>query len=269
MNNAAAASTLFLGHNGDWWDFWLMVSVVVLAPIAAGAIGLTTAGSIISHQREAEASRTALDRFKVETSGNVAVAHATGMKAGLSASNALAKLKDAEARIKEGEAKTADANARAAEANLRAAQLQTQLMPRRADFEKLTKGLAGQAQTPVEILFDRNVADAYPFATELFGDLRKLGWPAIIPERIPDEDPKGSDPSSANPEKLPKHFALGMQAWGISVLTKSDTEPKSLLNARDALADAIAFTTGEQTSCGTNEFVPAGTIRVLIGPRAM
>lgn len=30
-NANAAASTLFLGHNGDWCDFWLIVSLVAVA----------------------------------------------------------------------------------------------------------------------------------------------------------------------------------------------------------------------------------------------
>jgi hypothetical protein len=42
INSAnAAASTLFLGHNGEWWDFWLIASVV-FAALAAIAIGIAT-----------------------------------------------------------------------------------------------------------------------------------------------------------------------------------------------------------------------------------
>ena len=33
-----AASTVFLGHNGEWWDFWLIGSVA-FAALAATAIG--------------------------------------------------------------------------------------------------------------------------------------------------------------------------------------------------------------------------------------
>jgi hypothetical protein len=35
----AAVSTLFLGHNGEWWDFWLIMSVV-FAAAAAIAVGM-------------------------------------------------------------------------------------------------------------------------------------------------------------------------------------------------------------------------------------
>jgi hypothetical protein len=63
-NAKAAASNLFLGQNGEFWDFWLVASVV-LAAIAAIAIGITTTGSIVSHKREASASEEALERYKL------------------------------------------------------------------------------------------------------------------------------------------------------------------------------------------------------------
>lgn len=54
-SESAATSTLFLGHSGEWWDTWLIVSVVCAA-VAAIAIGVTTAGSIVTHSREAQAA---------------------------------------------------------------------------------------------------------------------------------------------------------------------------------------------------------------------
>jgi hypothetical protein len=74
INSAnAAASTLFLGHNGEWWDFWLIVSVIVAALVAT-TIGVTTAGSIISHKREAAASERTFDEYKLETGKKIAEA---------------------------------------------------------------------------------------------------------------------------------------------------------------------------------------------------
>ncbi len=89
MNSVSAAtSTLFLGHDGEWWDFWLVISVVVLAPIVAAFIGMATAGSIITHKREALAAQAALDRYKLETSGKIADAHTAGVAAGQKAGHA-------------------------------------------------------------------------------------------------------------------------------------------------------------------------------------
>jgi hypothetical protein len=58
----AAASTLFLGQNGEWWDFWLIGSLIFVA-LAAIAAGVTTTGSIVSHKREAAGAEVALERF--------------------------------------------------------------------------------------------------------------------------------------------------------------------------------------------------------------
>jgi hypothetical protein len=90
INSAnAAASTLFLSQNGEWWDFWLIISLIFVA-LAAAAAGITTTGSIISHKREAIAAEETLERFKIET----------------------------EDKITDSVARAAEANARAAEAKL-------------------------------------------------------------------------------------------------------------------------------------------------------
>jgi hypothetical protein len=81
-NANAAASTLFLGHNGEWWDFWLIASVIAAA-LSATAIGVTTVGSIISHKREATTAEEALDRYKLETGKQLAEAVARQKEAEL------------------------------------------------------------------------------------------------------------------------------------------------------------------------------------------
>jgi hypothetical protein len=78
----AAASSLFLGQNGEWWDFWLIVSVIVAAS-AAIAIGITTAGSIVSHKREATSAEVALELFKLQTERKISEANARAAEAKL------------------------------------------------------------------------------------------------------------------------------------------------------------------------------------------
>jgi hypothetical protein len=78
----AAASTLFLGHNGEWWDFWLIMSLVAVA-LAAIAAGVTTTGSIVSHKREAESAEVALERFKLQTEQKISEADARAAEAQL------------------------------------------------------------------------------------------------------------------------------------------------------------------------------------------
>jgi|NGEPerStandDraft_6_1074524.scaffolds.fasta_scaffold27770_3 hypothetical protein len=86
----AAASTLFLGHNGEWWDFWLIVSVIVAA-LAATVIGIATTGSIVSHKREAMAAEEALEKYKLEMGKQISTANAAGETAKADAAEATRK----------------------------------------------------------------------------------------------------------------------------------------------------------------------------------
>ena len=78
----AAASTLFLGQNGEWWDFWLIVSVIIAAS-AAIAIGIATTGSVVSHKREAASAESALEQFKLQTEEKISDANARAEEAKL------------------------------------------------------------------------------------------------------------------------------------------------------------------------------------------
>jgi hypothetical protein len=84
-------ATLFLGHDGEWWDYLLIVSLI-LAAAAAIAVGITTAGSIISHKREANAAEGALSRYKLQTEEKISEANAREKEAEL-------KLEELRARI--------------------------------------------------------------------------------------------------------------------------------------------------------------------------
>ena len=70
-----AASTLFLGHNGDWWDFWLIVSGICVA-MAATAAGVTSTGSLVAHKREALAAEQELTKYKLDTAKEISEANA-------------------------------------------------------------------------------------------------------------------------------------------------------------------------------------------------
>ena len=87
----AAVSTFFLGHNGEWWDFWLIVAVI-FAALSAGAIGIATAGSIVSHKRKALAAEVALEHFKLETEGKISDSNARAALAEKGAAEAALEL---------------------------------------------------------------------------------------------------------------------------------------------------------------------------------
>jgi hypothetical protein len=167
----AAASTLFLGQSGEFWDFWLIASVI-LAAIMAGAIGVTTMGSIVAHKREAAAAEKALAVFRISTA----------------------------AKISETDSHAASAASEAARANERAAQLtadnlalQTVLMPRHAGLFGINEapragfwfaGFQQWAGTKVLIQVVPGDPEAQNVANEIASVLAHFGWrPEFIDEK--------------------------------------------------------------------------------------
>jgi hypothetical protein len=243
INNAnAAASTLFLGHNGDWWDFWLIVTLVLTAIVAIG-VGVTTAGSLITHKREALAANVALTTFKSKTAGEIA-----------------------------------EANARQKEAELKLEQLRNFSGQRRVDREILKNELQGKPKAPVAIWYLPDSSDGYWFATGLFADLQTCGWQADFPIPIPDIDDQTVEKIMPGGPRLlsmlranPRAVNAGGQPSGMTVVGDGisgdtdapDTPFKALLNA---LAKSTFF--GVYGS-GASQFmpVPKGTLRIVISAK--
>jgi TolA-binding protein len=138
ITNANAATTiLFLGHNGEWWDSWLIVSVIVAA-LAAIAVCVTTAGSIISHTREATTAEEALERYKLETGKQLA--------------EATARQKEADQRIVESRERTAGLEVEAARLRLeldREIQKRAQRILTDEQRSAIREGLAGMKEIAI------------------------------------------------------------------------------------------------------------------------
>jgi len=145
----AAASTLFLGHNGEWWDFSLIIAGILVA-IAATAAVVATAGSIVAHKREAAASDEALERYKLGTAKGIA-----------------------------------DANARAAEAKLA---LEKFKEPRTLDPSSNTPLVAGLKKyegTRVDIIIQLSGPDSYGFGNNLATAFGFAKWKIKVWNSIP------------------------------------------------------------------------------------
>jgi hypothetical protein len=136
----AAASTLFLGHNGEWWDFWLIISVV-FAALAAIAIGITTTGSLVSLKREASAAEATLEKYKLET-----------------------------------EDKISDSTARAAEAKLQLENLRKRVGPRIIDRSVFGNMLKDGPIASVEIEYGAEDQDSWILAIQIRALLQQSGW---------------------------------------------------------------------------------------------
>jgi hypothetical protein len=89
-NESNTSSPLVFGHTGEDWDRWLLISLG-LAALAAVAVVGTTAGSIISHKREAERAEADLATYKLTVEGKVADAKREGIEAGKTAGNAMVR----------------------------------------------------------------------------------------------------------------------------------------------------------------------------------
>lgn len=135
MNSTeAAASTLFLGHNGEWWDFWLIMSLL-LAAAAAATVVVATSGSIISHKRESAAAEAALAAYKAQAGEQIAKADAGAATA-----------------IKEA----ALANERTEHERVERLKLEARLAPRRLtqkQHEMLASALKAEQPTPEIIIY--------------------------------------------------------------------------------------------------------------------
>lgn len=178
MNNTSAdASTLFLGHNGEFWDFCLILSVIAAAFVAA-AIGATTAGSVISHKREAAHAKTDFDKYKVDVGKNISDANDRVAAAKRDTSSALERIATLTADAEASRAAIAGANERAAEANLKAEaetvarlKLEAALSPRRIpplDVYKIMGQLGSAKDAEIDIIsYEYLDSDVGPLARTL------------------------------------------------------------------------------------------------------
>jgi hypothetical protein len=152
INSAnAAASTLFLGHNGEWWDFWLIFAVIVAA-LSAIAIGVATTGSIVAHKREAAAAEIALQTFKLDT----------------------------QEKISSADARAAEATKAAEAEKLERLKLEAKLAPRsltQKEQEAISASLTQFKDTSLDVfIYGGGSADALPLAGMISSALTKAGW---------------------------------------------------------------------------------------------
>jgi hypothetical protein len=186
-NTNAAASTLFLGHDGEWWDFWLVASVIIAA-LAAIAIGVATTGSIVSHKREAASADEALELFKLEMGKKTSEATADAARANESSELLRKETARLSADAEASRAAIADANARAFEAKLALEQFKADRSlteEQRARIVEKLKQFAGQSY----ILSGSADQEAIRFMRVLAPIFRDAGWqqlPSPSPITFPD-----------------------------------------------------------------------------------
>lgn len=125
----AAASTLFLGHNGEWWDFSLIIAGILVA-LAATAAVIATAGSIVAHKREAASAEQELGKYKLETEGKIKSAESAGETAKADAAKARSEIAESAKQTEQAKASAAEANRKAELERLERIKLEATVAPR-------------------------------------------------------------------------------------------------------------------------------------------
>lgn len=219
---------------------------VIAAAVVATAVGVTTAGSLLSHKREAALAEETLGQYKLETAKQLA-----------------------------------EANARQKEAELKLAQLRKLAGPREIDFDTLKDALEGKPKASVVIWYVPEVSDGYWFASRLFSALHMAGWEASWPQAVPqltkeDVDRVMPDVSGQLYPVLhgqPPAMNAGGQPSGVTVVGDGDhtaLEPDAPPSPYKTLFQALSRSTdfGMYGSGGSRFMpVPKGTLRVVIAAK--
>jgi hypothetical protein len=186
--NAVDSTTLLLGQDGSWWDFWMLISVGAVA-LAGLSVLIFTAGSVIVHKREAASASAALERYELETAGKVADAKAEGIAAGraagdanLQASNANERASQADERSTKANERTAALEKEAALANERTAEVMKAAAWRQLDDRQKAMISAALAQRKgrVRIMWIANGPESLGLATQIDELFNREHWEVAL-----------------------------------------------------------------------------------------
>jgi len=173
----------------------------------------------------------------------------------------------AEKSTREANVEIAKSNARQKEAELQILQLR---FPRSLDIDKFNKAVAMMPRpTSFEVLYDANAPDASFLASLIWGTFFNAKWTT---QQTQGEAPLKAPPPNILPyANMPWTQAAGGAPWGISVVVSSQQEVnegplgKALAKAflESVKGPPSQVTIGFQTS----EPVPAGGVRIIVGPK--
>lgn len=205
-----AVPVLIFGLTSSTWDKALIASLIVAA-IAAVAVGFTTAASIIAHQQETIASDESLDRYKEFAAGKIAEAHTAGIEAGKEAGNALVK--------------AGDANMEAARAHQRAAETELALEQERVQRLRLEQMIQQRkiTETQCSAIVDSLRASKFKenvWVTTVRTDVEAIYYASLLADCLKKTDINVSGP-----------FTTWERAAGVSLLRNSNYDLQPISNA--------------------------------------
>lgn len=163
-----------LGHDADWWNVAVVISLI-FAVVAACAVAGTTYAVIMAQKREAAAAALAMEAYKASVALKVEDARNEGLKAGkaaagadLKAASATQNAAQANERAAEARKGAAEAEARAAAANERARALEKDAAQARLEQERLKVSLAWRVLSQQEASALQASLAAHPGSVNLW-----------------------------------------------------------------------------------------------------
>jgi len=148
-------------------------------------------------------------------------------------------------------------------------ELQQLRFPRRLDFEKLKAAIQGVPPQFFEVLYDQSAADGSGLAFNIFVALASIGW--RTDQKLPAPLTPQQGPADLRDvyQLLPLTQQAGGSAWGVSVVTKGPISedpkvPERILGT--ALLESVASPI-QMVGGGKDDTMPAGKIRVIVGPK--
>jgi hypothetical protein len=230
----AITASGFLGQSGAWWEFWLVMALVA-AVLAATAVGVTAAGSIIAHKREASAAGAALVEFRLEsdadfrhldaeTAEKVAEATTAGIRAGEAAAAAEAGLLRAQVEIARQKTIAAGWEKDAVEARLDTERLRQQLAWRALTAEQMAALIHTLSDSHLSLSL---LAAADPETIELGHQLlrgfKEAGVRVTSAKRLLDPPIDNSDAIVSGPRPETGIVTKALEAAGLTVCHRPST----------------------------------------------
>jgi hypothetical protein len=185
----AARCRYLLGHNSDWWNFWMLISLGLVAVAAITAV-FTTTGVVVSQRREAAQSAKEFEGYKLEAGAKTSAASAHATELGIQLEKAKSELqhelqKTAIAQEATALAQRSLATALEMESSARYS-FEAKAAERSIDSFKLAAKIRQFAGTRVLVQYTSNEPEVRRYADEFAVALTSAKWRAPSRPGVPE-----------------------------------------------------------------------------------
>jgi hypothetical protein len=245
MNETASISKRVSRMFGLGLDFWNNIMVGCLAAGACAALIVVFSQWVIIRLQKSEAQEAAaaFERFRLQTSKEIA-----------------------------------DANAKQKEAELKLEELRVKMGPRHIDGPAFIAALAGKPKAPVEIMFPKEDGEAFLLSLAIRDVLRGAQWQASEPVPVPPTDIPRLKNQPSHMAAGAQAMGVGLvvrantqedfKVFGETFKLGDDPEPNIPLRALQiAFLKSFGGVAGYAAGSDVFDAPPPGTIRIVVGPK--